>query len=49
MATAGHPLVRSLREAGEMDPYFDMPVADVNETGWRPATALFHGWGYQFA
>ena len=29
MATAGHPLIRSLREAGELDPYFDMPVSDV--------------------
>ena len=41
MATGGHPLIRSLREAGELDPYFDMPVSNVNETGWRPATALF--------
>ena len=41
MATAGHPLIRSLREAGEMDPYFDMPVSNVSETGWIPATTLF--------
>ena len=41
MATAGHPLVRSLREAGELDPYFDMPVSEVNETGWIPAVSLF--------
>ena len=41
MATAENPLVRSLREAGELDPYFDMPVADVNDTGWSPASALF--------
>ena len=41
MAKAEHPLVRNLREAGEMDPYFDMPVSGVNETGWSPATALF--------
>ena len=41
MATAGHPLIRSLQEAGELDPYFDMPVSGVNETGWSPATALF--------
>ena len=41
MTTAGHPLVLSLREAGELDPYFDMAVSDVNETGWSPATALF--------
>jgi len=41
MTTAGHPLIRSLREAGELDPYFDMPVSDDNETGWAPASALF--------
>ena len=41
MTMDGHPLVRSLREAGELDPYFDMPVSNVNETGWRPATDLF--------
>ena len=41
MTTAEHPLVRSLREAGKLDPYFDMPVSDVNETGWSPAIALF--------
>ena len=41
MATAGHPLIRSLREAGKLDPYLDMPVSDVNETGWTPAIALF--------
>ena len=41
MVTAGHPLIRSLREAGELDPYFDMPVSDVNETGWIPAVSLF--------
>ena len=41
MATAEHPLVRSLQEAGELDPYFDMPVSNVDETGWSPATALF--------
>ncbi len=41
MATAGHPLVRGLREAGKLDPYLDMPVRDVDETGWSPATALF--------
>ncbi len=41
MATAGHPLIRSLREAGDLDPYFDMPVSNVDETGWSPATALF--------
>ena len=41
MATIGHPLIRSLREAGELDPYFDMPVADADDTGWSPAVALF--------
>ena len=41
MAKAEHPLVRSLREAGELDPYFDMPVSNFNDTGWSPATALF--------
>ena len=41
MATAGHPLIRSLREAGELDPYFDMPISDVNDTGWSPAIDLF--------
>ena len=41
MATVEHPLVRSLQEAGELDPYFDMPVSNVDETGWSPATALF--------
>ena len=41
MATAAHPLVRSLREAGELDSYFDMPVSNVNESGWSPAIALF--------
>ena len=41
MALAEHPLMSSLREAGELDPYFDMPVADVNETGWSPAATLF--------
>ena len=40
MATAEHPLVHSLREAGELDPYFDMPISDVNDTGWIPASAL---------
>ena len=41
MTTAGHPLVRSLREAGELDPYLDMPVANAEDTGWSPAAALF--------
>ena len=41
MATAEHPLVRSLREAGDLDPYFDMPVSNADETGWSPAVALF--------
>ena len=45
MSTAGHPLTRSLREAGELDPYFDMPVSNVDETGWSPATALFQAGG----
>ena len=43
MATAEHPLVRSLREAGELDPYLEMPVRDVGETGWSPAIDLFQG------
>ena len=41
MATVGHPLIRSLREAGDLDPYLDMPVCDDDETGWSPAIALF--------
>ncbi len=41
MDMAEHPLVRSLREAGELDPYMDMPVWDDDQTGWSPATALF--------
>lgn len=41
MSLAEHPLIHSLREAGGLDPYFDMPVADVNDTGWSPAAALF--------
>ena len=41
MSMAKHPLIHSLWEAGELHPYFDMPVSDVNETGWRPAAALF--------
>ena len=41
MDTVGHPLIRSLREAGELDPYFDMPVSNVKETGWTPAISLF--------
>ena len=36
-----HPLVLSLREAGELDPYLEMPVRDVDETGWSPAITLF--------
>ena len=41
MSTAEHPLVRSLREAGELDPYLEMPVCEVGETGWSPAIAMF--------
>ena len=41
MATVVHPLIRSLREAGDLDPYLDMPVCDDDETGWSPAIALF--------
>jgi len=41
MTTTAHPLISSLREAGDLDPYFDMPVCDVNDTGWSPASALF--------
>ena len=41
MATDQHPLVRSLREAGELDPYLEMPVSNLDETGWSPAIALF--------
>ena len=41
MTTTGHPLIRSLREAGELDPYLDMPVRDVDDTGWSPAIDLF--------
>ena len=41
MPTAEHPLIHSLREAGALDPYFHMPVADVNDTGWTPAANLF--------
>ena len=41
MSTAQHPLIHSLREAGELDPYFDMPVADADDPGWSPAAALF--------
>lgn len=41
MTTAEHPLVSSMREAGKLDSYFYMPVSDVNEGGWSPATALF--------
>lgn len=41
MDTTVHPLIRSLREAGELDPYFDMPVSNVKETGWIPAISLF--------
>ena len=41
MATDGHPLIRSLREAGNLDPYLDMPVCNVDETGWTPAIDLF--------
>ena len=41
MDTAGHPLIHSLREAGELDPYFDMPVSNEKETGWTPAISLF--------
>ena len=41
MATAEHPLVRSLREVGELDPYLDMPVASADDAGWSPAAALF--------
>ena len=43
MIMAGHPLMSSLREAGALDSYFDMPVSDVNETGWSPAETLFLG------
>jgi ferric iron reductase protein FhuF len=38
-----HPLVQSLREAGELDSYFDMPVCDPNQSGWSGATELFQG------
>ena len=41
MAMAEHPLVHSLREAGSLDPYFDMPISDPSETGWSPAATLF--------
>ena len=41
MSMAKHPLIHSLWEAGELDPYFDMPVSDVNETGWSPSATLF--------
>ena len=41
MDTAEHPLIHSLREAGKMDPYFDMPVSKADETGWSPAADLF--------
>ena len=41
MSMAEHPLIHSLREAGELDPYFEMPVSDPNDTGWSPAATLF--------
>ena len=41
MATVEHPLVLSLREAGELDPYLGMPVANADDTGWSPAGDLF--------
>ncbi len=41
MATVEHPLVLSLRKAGELDSYFDMPISSDNESGWSPAIALF--------
>lgn len=42
MDMAEHPLIHSLWEAGELDPYFDMPVSEDNEQpGWSPAATLF--------
>ncbi len=41
MATVEHPLIRSLGEAGDLDPYLDMPVWDDDDTGWSPAISLF--------
>ncbi|MDE2687238.1 MAG: hypothetical protein OXI16_07055 [Chloroflexota bacterium] len=41
MSRTEHPLIHSLGEAGELDPYFYMPVSEVNDTGWSPAVALF--------
>ena len=41
MGTLEHPLVRSLREAEELDPYLGMPVCGIDQTGWSPAGALF--------
>jgi hypothetical protein len=41
MNLARHPLVQSLREAGELDSYFDMPLCDLDQRGWSKATDLF--------
>lgn len=40
-----HPLTQSLREAGELDSYFNMPVCDPNQRGWIDAVSLFQSDG----
>lgn len=43
MASPGHPLVDSMRRAGVLNSYFDLPVRVMDQDGWIDAPALFEG------